>query len=77
MHAGILFTCKHVTYVHAYRGWQNYLAYASQSTVVVLDPQSMQVLQTLTHGTSLVTKVCMYVRTYLGFILQESSQAAW
>ena len=46
--------------VYYFRGWQNYLAWASQSTVVVLEPQSVQVLQTLTHGASVVKKVCFY-----------------
>ena len=38
-------------------GWQNYVAYGCQNSVVVLDPQSVQVIQTLTHGHATINKV--------------------
>ena len=39
------------------RGWQNYVAYGCQNSVVVVDPQTVQVVQTLTNGTANITKV--------------------
>lgn len=45
-----------------YRGWQNLVAYGSQNLVVVVDPRTVQCLQTLVHHKSSVIKV---LATYL------------
>ena len=37
------------------------IAYGSRSVVVVLEPRTVQPLQTLAHHKSNVIKVCMYV----------------
>jgi hypothetical protein len=39
------------------RGWQDLVAYGSQSLVVVVDPKTVQCLQTLTSHKSRVIKV--------------------
>ena len=46
------------------RGWQNYVAYGCQNSVVVVDPQTVQVVQTLTNGTANITKVRTRTRTH-------------
>ena len=63
--SGPLFTlqvCQSVlssSFLHDWliRGWQNYVAYGCQNSVVVVDPQTVQVVQTLTNGTANITKV--------------------
>ncbi len=41
----------------AFRGWQNLVAYGSNNLVVVIDPRTVQCLQTLSHHKCPVVKV--------------------
>lgn len=42
-----------------YRGWQNLVAYGTHNLVVVVDPRTVQCLQTLSHHKSSVIKVVL------------------
>ena len=43
------------------RGWQGLVAYASHSTVIVIDPRSIQPIQTLSAHKSNVIKVGVHL----------------
>ena len=45
------------TYFVMCRGWQNLVAYGCQALVVVVDPETVQCLQTLTFHKANVIKV--------------------
>ena len=50
------------------RGWKGLIAYGCQSVVVVIEPRTVQPLQTLAHHRSNVVRVCrmyMFTRVYL------------
>ena len=46
------------------RGWQNYVAYGCQNNLVVVDPQTVQAVQTLANGTANI-KVRTRTRTHM------------